>query len=226
VSGCKTAACLALIIGVGMFAGAATGTYQVRWGDTLWGIAARLHVPVPALASANGIRDPNSVTAGARLRVPPPSPLPAKLAADANRLALRPLFERWASTYGVPADLLEAMAWYESGWQNDKVSSTGARGIGQLMPDTVALVQHLEGRKLNPAVPSENIRMSSRFLAYLLQQTGQQADQALAGYYQGLRSVRARGMYADTKTYVAGILALRKSFVGQGSVARNSSGVR
>jgi LysM repeat protein len=209
----KTAACLALLIGVGYCAGAAASTYQVRWGDTLWGIAARLHVPVPALVSANGIRDPNHLTAGSNLRVPPPSPLPAKLVADPKRMALRPLFEKWAKAYNVPADLLEAMAWYESGWQNGKVSSTGARGIGQLMPDTVALVQSLLGRRLNVALPSDNIQMSARFLAYLLQQTGQRPDQALAGYYQGLRSVRARGMYADTKTYVAGILNLRKSFV-------------
>lgn len=210
----KPAACLALIIGVGLCAGAATGTYEVRWGDTLSGIAARLHVPVPALLSANGMRDGNRVTAGTHLRVPPPSLLPAKLVADPKRLALRPLFEKWAKAYAVPADLFEAMAWYESGWQNNKVSSTGARGIGQLMPDTIALTQRLiGGRKLNPAVPSDNIQMSARFLAFLLQQTRQHADQALAGYYQGLRSVRARGMYADTKTYVAGILALRKSFV-------------
>jgi soluble lytic murein transglycosylase-like protein len=212
VHGRKSAACLALLIGVGLVAGAATPTYRVRWGDTLWGIAARLHVPVSALASTNSIRDPNRLTAGTNLRVPPPSPLPAKLVADPKRMALRPLFEKWAKAYGVPADLFEAMAWYESGWQNGKVSSTGARGIGQLMPDTITLVQGLVGRRLNVAVPSDNIQMSARFLAFLLQQTGQRPDQALAGYYQGLRSVRARGMYADTKTYVAGILALRKSF--------------
>ena len=141
----KTLSCLALLIGLGSYAAAATGTYQVRWGDTLSGIAARLHVPVPSLASANGIRDANRLTAGRQLKVPPPSPLPAKLAADPQRLALRPLFDKWAKAYGVPPDLFQAMAWYESGWQNNKVSSTGARGIGQLMPDTIALTQRLIG---------------------------------------------------------------------------------
>jgi len=203
---------LALLVALGSYAAAATGTYQVRWGDTLWGIAARLHVPVPALASANGIRDSNRLTAGQQLKVPPPSPLPAKLVADPQRLALRPLFDKWAKAYGVPSDLLQAMAWYESGWQNNKVSSTGARGIGQLMPDTVALTQRLIGKRLNPAVPSDNIEMSARFLALLLKETNGKADQALAGYYQGLRSVRAIGMYTDTKQYVAGILNLRRSF--------------
>ncbi|MBV9664984.1 MAG: transglycosylase SLT domain-containing protein [Actinobacteria bacterium] len=202
-----------MLIGLGAYAGAATGTYQVRWGDTLWGIAARLHVPVPALASANGIKNANQLVAGRQLKVPPPSPLPTKLLADPQRLALRPLFDKWAKAYGVPSDLFQAMTWYESGWQNNKVSSTGARGIGQLMPDTVALTQRLIGKKLNVAVPSDNIQMSARFLALLLKETNNKADQALAGYYQGLRSLHAVGMYDDTKHYVAGILALRKSFV-------------
>jgi soluble lytic murein transglycosylase-like protein len=209
----RTAATLALVLATGIGASAATGTYEVRWGDTLWKIAAKLHVPVPALASANGIRDANRLRAGSRLELPPPSSLPARLANDPTRLALRPLFDRWAKAYGVPSDLLQAMAWYESGWQNSKVSSTGAVGITQLMPDTVALAPRLVGRKVNPAVPSDNIQMGARFLSYLLEQTGHHADQALAGYYQGPRSVRARGMYDDTKTYVAGILALRRSFV-------------
>lgn len=208
----RTAAWLLLLVGVGLWGGSATGTYQVKWGDTLWGIAARLHVPVPSLVAANGLRDPNHMAAGAKLKVPPPSPLPAKLLADPQRLALRPLFDTWAKAYGVPSDLFQAMAWYESGWQNDKVSSTGARGIGQLMPGTVARTQTLIGKKLNVASPADNIQMSARFLSLLLSETGGHADQALAGYYQGLRSMRAVGMYADTKQYVAGILNLRKSF--------------
>ena len=46
--------------------------------------------------------------------------------------------------------------------------------------------------------------MSARFLALLLKETNGKADQALAGYYQGLRSLRAIGMYTDTKQYVRG----------------------
>jgi len=208
----RKVAWLLLLAGIGLWGASATGTYQVKWGDTLWGIAAKLHVPVPALASANGLTNPNQVVAGRHLKVPPPSALPAKLLADPHRLALRPLLDTWAKKYGVPSDLFQAMTWYESGWQNNKVSSTGARGIGQLMPDTIALTQKLIGKKLNVAAPSDNIQMSARFLSLLLKETGGHADQALAGYYQGLRSVRTVGMYSDTKQYVAGILNLRKAF--------------
>jgi hypothetical protein len=36
--------------------------------------------------------------------------------------------------------------------------------------------------------------------------------QAVAGYYQGLQSVRDNGMYASTKAYVANVMALRQRY--------------
>ena len=36
--------------------------------------------------------------------------------------------------------------------------------------------------------------------------------QAIAGYYQGLRSVRENGMYSDTKRYVANVMYLKQRF--------------
>jgi murein DD-endopeptidase MepM/ murein hydrolase activator NlpD len=44
--------------------------YQVRAGDTLWGLADRLGVSVEALAAANGITDPNLILEGQLLVVP------------------------------------------------------------------------------------------------------------------------------------------------------------
>lgn len=49
---------------------ASAETYTVRDGDTLSGVAERLGVPVQALASANGLDDPDLVLAGSVLRVP------------------------------------------------------------------------------------------------------------------------------------------------------------
>ena len=115
-------------------------------------------------------------------------------------------------TYGVPHDLLKAMTWVESGWQTHKVSSTGAIGIGQLMPDTVDFMNVVLRTKLDPRVPEHNIRMSARFLRYLLDQNRGRADSALAAYYQGLRSVRERGVFAETRQYVATVLAVRPAF--------------
>jgi hypothetical protein len=46
----------------------------------------------------------------------------------------------------------------------------------------------------------------------MLQRVARDDRLALAGYYQGLSSVKKRGMYDDTKAYVANILALRRRF--------------
>ena len=101
----------------------------------------------------------------------------------------------------------------ESGWQSSVVSPSGAIGIGQLLPATAAFVAAaLIGVPLDPNVPDDNIRMSARFLSYLLGLTGGDVSQALAGYYQGLTSVRRDGMKATTAAYVTVVLALEARF--------------
>jgi membrane-bound lytic murein transglycosylase D len=44
--------------------------YTVKQGDTLWGVARKHGVTVPALASANGLSTRSQLTAGARLQIP------------------------------------------------------------------------------------------------------------------------------------------------------------
>jgi LysM repeat protein len=201
---------------------AATG-YTVQAGDTLSEIATRLGVSADALAEVNGIEDARRVVIGRVLTVPAataatasataPPGLPTRLRSSPERLAYIPIFDRWAAHYGVPADLLKAMTWVESGWQQGAVSSTGAIGIGQIMPDTHAWMRDVVIREpLDPNDPDDNIRMSARYLRWLLDRTGGDVRLALAGYYQGLSSVKKRGMYDDTKAYVANILALRRRF--------------
>ena len=195
--------------------GAATG-YRVQRGDTLSSIARRHGTTVEALAAANGIGDVNRIRAGARLAIPTPdaSKLPATLRRHPERLVLVPHFDRAAREHGVPADLLKAVTWLESGWQNHKVSPIGARGIGQLMPATVEFTNDrlLGGARLDPAVPADNIRLAARFLRYLLDRTEGDSRQALAAYYQGLRSVREIGPKPHTVQYVADVTALRARF--------------
>lgn len=142
------------------------------------------------------------------------SKLPAKLRRSPERLALWGHFDEAARTYGVPADLLKAMAWQESGWQNDKVSSTNAVGIGQLMPDTIDFVNEilLRRARLDPGRPEHNIRMSARFLRYLLDQRQGDVGMAVASYYQGLAGVRSRGVLPQTELYVRAVLAQRRYF--------------
>jgi len=201
--------------------------YVVRQGDALSTIASRHGVTLRALADANDIVDVHLIRIGSRLVIPPSdlaatasrggstgsaatSRFPAKLQASPSRSALVPVFQHWSTAYGAPADLLMALTWLESGWQNHVVSPVGAVGIGQLMPATSEFVSDVLLRtSLDPRVPEHNVRMSARFLRWLLDRTGGDQTLALAAYYQGLASVRARGVLPSSAAYARDVLAIR-----------------
>ena len=180
-------------------------------------IARRYGVSVTALARANQLDPRRVLRLGARLAVPvpaAPSGYPTRLLASPSRLALVPHFQHWAKANAIPADLLMATTWLESGWQNGATSSVGAIGIGQLMPGTVRFIRsELIGvDSLDPRVPEHNIRMSARYLRFLLQRSGGDVRTALAAYYQGPGSVDRIGAQPGTVAYVNGVLALRRLF--------------
>jgi soluble lytic murein transglycosylase-like protein len=146
---------------------------------------------------------------------PPTGPvgqLPPALQALPERLALRPLFVHWAGTYGVAPDLVEAIAWQESGWRHDAVSSADAQGIGQLLPQTAAFVNRLLGTNLKLAVADDNVRLEARFLAVLLQATHGRVCEAVASYFQGYATLQHIGVLPESQTYVRSVLALRPRF--------------
>lgn len=121
--------------------------------------------------------------------------------------------EHWGTYYDIPLELFKALTWWESGWNNSLISVAGAVGIGQLMPATVDFVSNvLIGMRLDPHNPDDNIRMSARFLRYLLDETGNDRRYALGAYYQGLYSVRTNGIYLSSMQYVTGIMSLQARF--------------
>ena len=67
---------------------------------------------------------------------------------------------------------------------------------------------------MGTASAAENIRAGVLLLHELLGVTGDDDAMAVAGYYQGLASVKAHGMYPDTQRYVADVLALQQRFGG------------
>lgn len=177
-------------------------------------------VPVPRAAAPAARPAPAAPQSGALRKTVVTMP-PAQLASSRSgprivvppdRAVLRSTFLRFSQLAGVPSDLAMALAWQESGWQRNKVSSTRAVGVMQLMPDTVDFVSLVLLRlptRLDPRDPVANIRMGTRFVRYLLDANGGNVDRALASYYQGLRSVRERGMLDETRQFVANVKALR-----------------
>ncbi|MDH3295291.1 MAG: LysM peptidoglycan-binding domain-containing protein, partial [Acidimicrobiia bacterium] len=199
--------------------------YEVKAGDTLSEIAVSVGVTSKQLVQANGLPDANRIRVGQKLLLPagsapaPQNPaagyhgLPSRLLANPSRLTLIPSFEKWSQHYGVPTDLVMAVAYRESGWQNDVVSPKGAIGVGQLLPRTADWIAGdlIQIPELSPDNPDDNIRMMARFMSWLLGYMGS-IDGALAGYYQGPGSVTARGYFDDTKAYVTNIHQIRRMF--------------
>ncbi len=204
-----------------------TSQYTVRSGDTLSGIAKKTGVRSADLMALNNLSDPHRIRVGQKLQVPsgkaavaPAAPstrrypsLPARIVNNPDRLGLVGSFEKWSAKYGVPTDLLMAVCYQESGWQARIVSNKGAVGVGQLLPPTASWVaRDLIGQPgLDLNKPDDNIRVSARFLRWLLGYHGDE-NLAIAGYYQGPTSVTTRGVFPETEAYVEAVQAGRWRF--------------
>jgi N-acetylmuramoyl-L-alanine amidase len=204
------------------------GAYTVRPGDTLSGLAAGAGVSVADMAAMNGL-DPNGVLVeGTVIKLPTGAPAPARSSqpepapvvpqADpeptATRLGAADV-QSVAAQYGVSPSLAAAIAWQESGFNNAMVSHANARGVMQVMPGTWDYVQqNLAQRPLDPNSATDNVHAGVMYLKRLLNETGGDENAAIAGYYQGLGSVRDRGLYDDTQQYVDNVQALRSRFGG------------
>jgi soluble lytic murein transglycosylase-like protein len=199
---------------------AAKVTYTVRAGDSFYGIARRFSISPGQLAQANGLRLNTMLYPGRVLTIPVqlpaglPANLPAALMANPDRLQLYPTFVAAAKEFSVPVDLLMATDYIESGWTQSALSKTGAVGVGQLLPDTSAWIAIvlLHDPTLDPSNARDNIRMSARFLGYVLDASGGDTARALASYYQGPGSVQRDGITATGLAYGSRILAARPAF--------------
>jgi soluble lytic murein transglycosylase-like protein len=205
------------------------GAYIVRPGDSLSSLAAQTGVSVQQMAYMNGLAPTAMLLIGTVLKLPSGAPAPAhasepvpaaRVVPDApplptpTRLSAERV-KQLAAEHGAPASLAAAIAWQESGFNNDMVSPANARGVMQVMPGTWDWVQrNLAAAPLSPTSADDNVRAGSLYLARLMRETGGDARLAAAGYYQGLASVRSRGMFDDTKRYVDNVLALRSRFGG------------
>jgi LysM repeat protein len=225
------------------------GSYVVQAGDTLSAIAARAGESVDTLAAANGLNPNKFLITGTVLSVPSGSASGSAVdvsmssaSTDSNAATSQPVGgpaqgvptdppyptpERVtasevgsvAAANGVPSSLADAIAWQESGFNNDLVSSADARGVMQILPGTWEWIQHsldTGGPPLAPASAADNVRGGVLLLHSLLSSTGGDEAMAAAGYYQGLPSVEQNGVYPSTQGYVNSVLALERQFGGGG----------
>ena len=128
------------------------------------------------------------------------------LHADLTRDEVRHLVSRMARRYHVPRTLALAIAWQESGWQQRRVSSAGAIGVMQVMPDTGRWMRWYAGRPLRLRDTHDNVQAGMLTLRILRSWT-RYDNNAIAAYYQGLGAVRKHGYFRDTNAYVRSVRA-------------------
>ena len=211
--------------GSGGSAAGLTGGYRVVSGDTLSEIAVRHGVTVSALAAANGLDPAGLLTTSMTLTIPgatststdttTPAASSVSGAQPTSETVSPATVAAVAASHGVSPSLAEAIADQESGFNNAEVSPTGAVGVMQIEPSTWGYLHtELGVPALDPASASDNVLAGVELLHSLLEQTGGDPQLAAAAYYQGLGSVQAHGMYADTRQYVADVTALQARFGG------------
>ena len=210
------------------------GAYVVQPGDTLTAIAERAGVSPASLASANGLEENGVLISGKVIHLAGSPAAVVSSAATSQPVGEAaqgspvdppyPTAERVsgsevgsiAAANGVPASLATAIAWQESGFNNDLVSSADARGVMQILPGTWQWIQQSldSGAPLAPASAADNVRGGVLLLHSLLNSTGGDPSMAAAGYFQGLPSVQQHGLYPETQQYVNSVLALERRFGG------------
>ena len=213
-------------------------THTVVAGDTVSGLARTYGTTVAAISTANGLDAAATIRIGQVLALAGATAAPSDLVGDtfagrtypsetvaaanqnkATLLAagvpsLSDMQARVAATareMGVDAALAQAVAYQESGFNHASVSPANAIGTMQVIPTSGEWASDLVGRELNLLDPNDNVVAGVAILRSLVA-TSADLPTAIAGYYQGQRSVRENGMFADTRRYVANVQTLMSRF--------------
>jgi N-acetylmuramoyl-L-alanine amidase len=203
--------------------------HTVVAGDTLSGLAARYHVTPASIRRRNHLPG-TIVVLGASLVIAHRTSSAGSAAssggsagpvatertilarrAEPDRAATAALIRSTATRWGLDPSLALAISWQESGWQMHEVSGAGAIGAMQVLPSTGAYLSNdVVHRRLDLYAAADNVTAGVALLSVLTHEASS-TPQAIAGYYQGLGSVRANGMFASTRQYVADVMSLRES---------------
>ena len=121
------------------------------------------------------------------------------------------MLERHAAAHGLDDSLVKAVAWQESGWQQDVVSSAGAIGVMQVMPDAADYVnESLGGGHLNVRKADDNVQLGVTYLDHVIEQMPSERH-GLAAYYTGPGNVHSELSNVQSR-YVRSVEALKQRF--------------
>jgi hypothetical protein len=196
------------------------GWYTIASGDTLSYIAEHYHTTTLALAHANAIDNMNLIFVGQRLCIPGKRRATASGIATngvvrwyaynalgwSDRPQVRHMLYRAATRHHLPAKLLLAIAWQESGWTQHVIAWDGGIGVMQLMPYTAMGINAGIGTQLDPYDLQDNLDLGATYLQWLWQNFHGDLPRVISGYNEGGWAVKHRGIY--NWHYVNNVLAL------------------
>ncbi len=117
----------------------------------------------------------------------------------------------YASQFGLPKSLLDAVITAESAFDPNAISKAGAVGLMQLMPETAK--RYGVSNRRNPAA---NVKGGTRYLRDLLEMFDNKLYLALAAYNAGEGAVKRHGNkippYRETQDYVKKVIAYYKEY--------------
>ena len=203
---------LALILAAMGTVTASAAQYVVRPGDTLWGIAHQHRLSVGTLLHDNHFANPDLIQPGQVVTLPDP-PAPPAAARGPHGAQARAIIVAAARRHGLNPNFALALSYWESGWNQDALSRTGAVGLMQIEPGTGQYAgPALLHRTVNIHDAYDNADLGTALLRHYLDVFNGDPKLTLAAYYQGETATRKHGVYPSSQSYVNGIWALRNQF--------------
>ena len=202
--------------------------YNIRSGDTLNYIARTYHTTSGALARVNHIANINIIFVGQHLCV---TNRAQRLTSTVSHGLLANGAVRWyaynaldyssqnqvihllrnsAARHRLPANLLLAIAWQESGWRQHIIARDGGIGIMQLMPYTAMGLDTQTHIRRDPYKLVDNIELGATYLSSLWRGLHGNLTSIISAYNEGGWSVVHRGIF--NWGYVNSVLALMRRF--------------
>jgi hypothetical protein len=205
--------------------GKVCGWYTVLAGDNLEHISRHHHSSINSLAHANHIANINRISIGQRLCIPiianrqgasgllPNGGVRAfayNALEQSSQSQVASLLRQAAARHGLPANLLMAIAWQESGWNQHVIAHDGGIGTMQIMPSTAQGLNRQVRGHYDPYKLQDNIELGAIYLHSLWQ--GFHGDQAkiISAYNQGGWSVAHQGI--SNWSYVRNVQALMRRY--------------